>query len=91
MFAICWTSPISFGADSFDLIGHSMGGFIGMTLAAQHRQRCRRLVLIDALGAPEPSALIPIAKSVSRLGRTYPSAADCTGVRAELGHHRPVE
>ena len=64
-----------FGADSFDLIGHSMGGFIGMTLAAQHRQRCRRLVLIDALGVPEPSALVPIAKSVSRLGRTYPSAA----------------
>jgi pimeloyl-ACP methyl ester carboxylesterase len=52
-----------------------MGGFIGMTLAAQYRQRCRRLVLIDALGAPEPSALVPIAKSVSRLGRTFDSAA----------------
>ncbi len=65
-----------FRADSFDLIGHSMGGFIGMTLAAQHRHRCRRLVLIDALGVPESSALVPIAKSVSRLGRTYPSAAD---------------
>jgi pimeloyl-ACP methyl ester carboxylesterase len=64
-----------FNADSFDLIGHSMGGFIGMTLAAQYRQRCRRLVLIDALGVPEPSALVPIAKSVGRLGRTYPSAA----------------
>ena len=48
-----------FGADSFDVIGHSMGGFIGMTLAAQHPQRCRRLVLIDALGAPEPSAWCP--------------------------------
>ena len=64
-----------YGADSFDVIGHSMGGFIGMTLAAQDQQRCRRLVLIDALGVPEPSALVPIAKSVSRLGRTYPSAA----------------
>lgn len=63
-----------FGADTFDLIGHSMGGFIGMTLAAQHPQRCRRLVLIDALGVPEPSALVPIAQSVGRLGRTYPSA-----------------
>ena len=62
-------------AETFDVIGHSMGGFIGMTLAAQHGQRCRRLVLIDALGVPEPSALVPIAKSVSRLGRTYPSAA----------------
>ena len=61
-------------ADSFDLIGHSMGAFIGMALAAQHPRRCRRLVLIDALGVPEPTALQPIARSVSRLGRTYPSA-----------------
>ena len=64
-----------YGADSFDVVGHSMGGFIGMTLAAQYPQRCSRLVLIDAVGAPEPSALLPIAKSVSRLGRTYPSAS----------------
>ena len=53
-----------FGADSFDVVGHSMGGFIGMSLAAQYPQRCGRLVLIDAVGAPEPSALLSIAKSV---------------------------
>jgi pimeloyl-ACP methyl ester carboxylesterase len=64
------------GADSFDLIGHSMGGFIGISLAAHHRRSCTRLVLIDALGVPESSALVPIGKSVSRLGRTYPSTAD---------------
>jgi len=64
-----------YGADSFDVIGHSMGGFIGMSLAAQYPRRCRRLVLIDAVGAPEPSALLSIAKSVSRLGRTYPSTS----------------
>lgn len=64
-----------FCGDTFDLIGHSMGGFIGMTLAAQYRQRCRRLVLIDALGVPESRAMLSIAKSVSRLGRSYPSAA----------------
>jgi pimeloyl-ACP methyl ester carboxylesterase len=64
-----------FCGDTFDLIGHSMGGFIGMTLATQYRQRCRRLVLIDALGVPESRAMLPIAKSVSRLGRSYPSAA----------------
>ena len=62
-----------YAADSFDVIGHSMGGFIGMSLAAQYPRRCGRLVLIDAVGAPEPSALLHIAKSVSRLGRTYPS------------------
>jgi pimeloyl-ACP methyl ester carboxylesterase len=64
-----------YGADSFDVVGHSMGGFIGMTLAAHYRRRCTRLVLIDALGVPEPSALPPIARSVSRLGRTFPSTA----------------
>jgi pimeloyl-ACP methyl ester carboxylesterase len=62
-----------YGADLFDVIGHSMGGFIGMSLAAQYPRRCSRLVLIDAVGVPEPSALLPISKSVNRLGRTYPS------------------
>jgi pimeloyl-ACP methyl ester carboxylesterase len=65
-----------YGADSFDVIGHSMGGFIGMSLAAQCPRRCSRLILIDAVGAPEPSALLSITKSISRLGRTYPSAPD---------------
>ena len=65
-----------YGADSFDVIGHSMGGFIGMSLADQYPRRCSRLVLIDAVGEPEPSALLPITKSISRLGRTYPSAPD---------------
>ena len=71
-----------YGADSFDVVGHSMGGIIGMPLAAHHRRRCRRLVLIDALGVPEPAALAPIARSVGRLGRTYPS------VEAALDHVR---
>lgn len=62
-----------FGAESFDMIGHSMGGFIGMALAAQHPRRCKRLVLLDALGVPEPSALPPIARSVGRLGRAFQS------------------
>jgi len=78
-----------FRAESFDLVGHSMGGFISMTLAAQYPLRCRRLVLIDALGAPEPSALIPIAKSVSRLGRTYPSAADALAYVRNAGTIAP--
>ena len=64
-----------YGADSFVVIGHSMGGFIGMSLAAQYPRRCSSLVLIDAVGQPEPTALPPIAKSISRLGRTHPSAS----------------
>jgi 3-oxoadipate enol-lactonase len=69
-----------YGADSFVVIGHSMGGFIGLSLAAQYPRRCSRLVLVDAVGEPEPSALPPIMKSVSRLGRTYQS------VPAALAH-----
>lgn len=65
-----------YGADTFDVVGHSMGGFIGMTLAAAHPDRCARLVLIDALGVPEAAALPPIARSVGRLGQTFPSAAE---------------
>jgi pimeloyl-ACP methyl ester carboxylesterase len=74
-----------YGVDSFDVVGHSMGGFVGMALAAQYRRRCRRLVLIDAAGVPEPSALVPIGRSVSRLGRTYPSAADAVSYVRESG------
>jgi pimeloyl-ACP methyl ester carboxylesterase len=74
-----------YGVDTFDVVGHSMGGFIGMTLAAQYRRRCRRLVLIDAVGVPEPSALVPIGRSVGRLGRTYPSAAAAVSYVRESG------
>jgi pimeloyl-ACP methyl ester carboxylesterase len=62
-----------YGADLFDVIGHSMGGFIGMSLAAEFPRRCSRLVLLDAVGEPEPSALLPIGKSIRRLGREYQS------------------
>ena len=74
-----------YGADSFDVIGHSMGGFIGMALAAQHRRRCRRLTLIDAVGVPEPDALVSIAKSLSRLGQTYPSVSEAQSYMRAAG------
>jgi 3-oxoadipate enol-lactonase len=76
-------------AESFDVIGHSMGGFVGMSLAAVYPRRCSRLVLIDALGAPEPSALVPIAKSISRLGRTYPSTAAALAYMRAAGSIAP--
>src|ERR1700737_831714 len=55
-----------YGADSFDVIGHSMGGFIAMSLAARHPRRCGRLILVDAVGQPEPNALLSVTKSISR-------------------------
>ena len=54
-----------YGADSFVMIGHSTGGFIGLSLAAQYPRRCSHLVLIDAVGEPEPSALPTITKSAA--------------------------
>lgn len=74
-----------YGVDSFDVIGHSMGAFIGMSLAAEHPRRCRRLVLIDAVGVPEPEALQSVAKSVGRLGQTYPSTAAALSVMRAAG------
>jgi pimeloyl-ACP methyl ester carboxylesterase len=62
------------GFGDFDLIGHSMGAFVAMQAAALAPARIRRLVLIDAVGAPEPAAIPPILASVQRLGVVYPSA-----------------
>jgi pimeloyl-ACP methyl ester carboxylesterase len=63
-----------FGASAPTIVGHSMGAFIGLDLAARQPHRCRRLVLVDAVGRPDPAALVPIGQSLARLGRTYPSA-----------------
>ena len=64
-----------YGVPSFDLIGHSMGGFTGMSLATQHPRRSRRLSLIDAVGVPGRHALLSSAKSLGRLGQTYASVS----------------
>lgn len=74
-----------YGAESFDLIGHSMGGFIGMALATQHPARCDRLVLIDVLGVPEPAALVAIGRSVGRLGQTFPSRTAAQSAVRDFG------
>ena len=62
------------GVERFDYVGHSMGAYIGMALAKQAAERVRRMVLIDAVGLPEPRSLVPIAAAVRRLGAVHPSA-----------------
>lgn len=62
------------GAERFDLVGHSMGAFVGLVAANLAPERVRRLVLIDAVGVPDPRAMPPIFAAVSRLGAVYPSA-----------------
>ena len=48
------------GADRIDLIGHSVGGWIGAYLASEEPGLVNRLVLVDALGLDVPQA--PIAR-----------------------------
>ncbi|MDP3506073.1 MAG: alpha/beta hydrolase [Myxococcales bacterium] len=61
------------GAQRFDFIGHSMGAFIGLSLMAIAPMRVRSLVLIDAVGVPDPRAMPPIMGAAQRLGTVYPS------------------
>jgi pimeloyl-ACP methyl ester carboxylesterase len=63
----------SLGAETFDYVGHSMGAFVGLTLMSIAPSRVRRLVLIDALGVPDPRAMPPILAAAQRLGAVYPS------------------
>lgn len=70
------------GFAAVDLIGHSMGAFVSMQVAALDPGRVRRLMLIDAAGVPEPAVIPPILAAVQRLGVTYPSAeAYCELIR----------
>lgn len=62
------------GVERFDYVGHSMGAYIGMALAKKAAHRVRRMVLIDAVGFPEPLSLVPIAAAVRRLGAVHASA-----------------
>lgn len=71
------------GCRRFDFIGHSMGAFIGLVLANLAPERVRRLVLIDAVGVPDPRAMPPIFAAVERLGTVHASADEFVGkVRA---------
>jgi len=77
------------GAGSFDLVGHSMGGFVGLQLANDQPDRLRRLVLIDALGAPDQDALIPIGAALQRLGQASESADAHVAAARDGGHVKP--
>jgi pimeloyl-ACP methyl ester carboxylesterase len=61
------------GAVRFDFVGHSMGAFVGLALVGLAPARVRRLVLVDAIGVPDPRAMPPILAAAQRLETVYPS------------------
>ncbi len=61
------------GLGAFHVVGHSLGGLIGLYLAALSPQRVNRLVVIDIGGNIPADAQQAIAATVNRLGTVYPS------------------
>lgn len=62
------------------LVGHSMGGYVSMALAATHPEKVKRLVLVDSIGIPFnlpiKRLIYPALKSIAR---TMPSFWMCIG------------
>lgn len=77
------------GAESFAVIGMSMGAYVAMQMAAIEPGRLERLVLIDACGAPDPAAVAPIGAAVARLGTVFPSVERYLELARGLGTIRP--
>jgi len=63
------------GIGPVHFVGMSMGGFVGMRLAARRPELVRSLVLIDTLLDPSP-------------GRTFPATGGWSGSRAGSGRAR---
>jgi pimeloyl-ACP methyl ester carboxylesterase len=62
-----------FNIEQANVLGHSLGAAIGVYFSAHYPERVRRLVLLDG-GAPLPSdTWQAIARSLDRLGKTFPS------------------
>ncbi len=81
------------GLEKAVLMGHSLGGYISLGLAAEHPQRVDSLILIDAGGDLSQTHWDKIAEaikpSVDRLGQVFPSFEGFIGMQKEAPHLQP--
>lgn len=77
------------GAETFDMIGWSMGAWIAMVVAKMAPERVRRVVLIDAAGLPEESVKVPVYAGLERLADVYPSREAFLSIVRNMPHYQP--
>jgi len=53
---VMWQFLDAVGVNTVDLVGHSFGGWVALSLAAEHPRRVAKLVLVDAMGLDVPAA-----------------------------------
>jgi esterase len=62
------------GIRHLDIVGHSMGGKVGMLVAAQHPRRVRSLVIVDATPDVSADGLAEMRQIGTRPLRLFPSS-----------------
>lgn len=79
------------GAETFDVLGWSMGAWIAMVVAQMVPRRVRKVVLIDAAGVPEESIKVPIYAGLDRLSAVFPSRDAFMSIVRHMPHYQPFE
>lgn len=79
------------GAETFDLVGWSMGTWIAMEVCRRHPGRVRRLALVDGGGIPDESAKAPVYAGLERLKTVYPSWSAFAELAQKIGVFVPWE
>ncbi|MFN2465405.1 MAG: alpha/beta fold hydrolase [Candidatus Dormibacteria bacterium] len=77
------------GAETFDLIGLSMGAWIAMKTIELNPGRVRRLVLLDAGGDVDESVTEPIYAGLDRLATVWPSREAFLGLVQQFPQYQP--